>query len=301
MRRGIVNENDLREAMRASMTITPPPPMASAVAVAAGRRAVRRRATLAAAGGTAVVIAVTALAVQSGLRPDAGGDGGDSPWAGQPTAAPTAVDGSVPAPLGTPSTGADTKPAWPLDGDGEPQEDATARSGERYNQGRELLTQVLAVVPDGWTAPEGDAAPDLPLRDHQAQVEGDNTGKTWGYLASAAVAKDGRTGRLLAEVHTKGNGLPAEPCALAREFWGMGGACTVVTVGSAKVGVANAPADDGRIDQWAAYRHPDGIVVYVAQSRQAAAADTDLKPLKSLPLSQQQLAALAVDDRFHLS
>jgi len=298
-----VNENDLRDAMRATMNITPPPEMESAAALAAGRRAVRRRATLAAAGTTTAVLVVTALAVNSGLHLSGSG-GGDAPWAGpgRPSAAPTAVDGSLPAPIGTPSAaGDDTKPSWPLDGDGQPQHDATARSGERYEQGKKLLQEVLAVVPEGWSAPVGKPDDEIPLRYHQAQVEGDLAGSTWGYLATATVAKDGRSGQLLAEVHTKNNGLPAEPCALARKFWDMGGACEVLTVGNAKVGVVSAGGGDQRIDQWAAYRHADGIVVYVAQSRVAQNGTSTLKPLKELPLSKPELAALAVKDRFHLS
>jgi hypothetical protein len=286
MRRGIVNENDLREAMRASMTIIPPPPMESAAALTAGRRAVRRRATLAGGGVAAVMIAVTALALNSGLHASAGGG---APWAGQPSAAPA-----------PPSTGADGKPAWPLDGDGQPQDDATARSGKHYDQGKEVLEQVLAAVPDGWTAPTGTVDGGAPLRDHQAAAEGDGSGSTWSYSAHAAVAKDGRTGRLLADVRTKGNGLPTEPCALARKFWVTGGDCTVVTVGKAKVGVVTLPAGRDRVDQWAAHRYADGVVVFVAQSRNAANVKGSLRPLKNLPLSKQQLAALAVDDRFDL-
>ena len=287
-----MNENDLREAMRASLTITPPPPMESAAAVTAGRRAVRRRTTLAGAGAAAVLVAVTALAVNPGLRLVAGGDGGNAPWAspGVPSAYPTPSD-----------AGDNTKPAWPLDGNGQPQQDATARSGEKYEQGKKLLGEVLAVVPAGWSKPTGETADQIPLRSHQAAVEGDNSGKTWGYLASAAVAKDGGTGRLLAEVHTKDNGLPQEPCALARSFWGMGGACEIVTVGTAKVGVVKAAGGDRGIDQWAAYRHSDGIVVYVAQSRTASNGETNPEPLAELPLTEPQLAALATDARFHLS
>jgi hypothetical protein len=276
-----VNENELRQAMRATMTITPPPPMESAAAVTAGRRAVRRRTALAGGGVATVMIAVTALAVSSGLHPSANGS---QPWAGQPSAFPSAI--------GDPS-----KPTWPLDGDGQPQEDATARSGERYDQGRELLKQVLAVVPDGWTKPSGTTGDDIPLRDHQAAVEDDS----WGYSAHTAVAKDGRTGRLIADVKTPGNGLPAEPCALAGKFWVDGGTCAVVTVGKSKVGVVTLPAGTDRADQWAAYRHPDGTVVFLSQSRSASDTPTSLKPLKSLPLSKQQLAALAVDERFHLN
>jgi hypothetical protein len=290
MRRGIVNENDLREAMRASMTLTPPPPMESAAALTAGRRAVRRRATLAGAGATAAMIAVTAVAVPQGLRLASDGEG--APWAG----------GGVPSAMPTPSAGGEnTKPAWPLDGNGEPQEDATARSGERYEQGKKLLDELLAVVPDGWSAPTGESADGIPLRDHQAQVEGDNTGSTWGYLAQAAIAKGGRAGSLLAEVHTKDNGLPKEPCALARQFWGLKGDCDVVTVGKAKVGVSRIPSGTGGVEQWAAYRHSDGIVVYVAQSRTATNGENVQPPLKKLPLTASQLAALATDDRFHLN
>jgi len=287
-----VNENDLREAMRASLTITPPPPMASAAAVAAGRRAVRRRTTLAGAGAAAVLVAVTALAVNPGLRLVAGGDGGGAPWAGP----------GVPSAYPTPSDAGDnTKPVWPTDGDGKPQEDATARSGERYEQGKKLLAEILAVVPGGWSTPTGETADKIPLRSHQAAVEGDNSGKTWGYLAGAAVAKDGGTGRLLAEVHTKDNGLPAEPCALARKFWDLGGACEVVMVGTAKVGVVQAAGGDQGIDQWAAYRHSDGVVVYLAQSRTVSNGEANPEPLTELPLTVPQLAALAADARFHLT
>jgi hypothetical protein len=103
----------------------------------------------------------------------------------------------------------------------------------------------------------------------------------------------------VAEVHTKDNGLPPEPCALAGQFWGMGGTCEVVTVGTAKVGVVKA-GGDSRIDQWAAYRYADGVVVYVAQSRTASNGDQNPAPLTDLPLTEQQLAALATDARFHL-
>ena len=291
MRRGTVDENDLRAAMRASMTINPPPPMESAPVLSAGRRAVRRRATLAGAGVTATVLAVTAVAVNPGLQLVSGGDSDSSvAGAGAPSAIPT------------PSAGGEhTKPVWPLDGDGKPQQDATARSGERYEQGKKLLGQLLTAVPDGWTTPTGETLDRIPLRDHQAQVEGDQSGSTWGYLARAAVAKDAAAGQLLADVRTRGNGLPQEPCALAQRFVEQSGDCEVVTVGRSKVGVVRSAGDDSAPDQWAAYRHPDGVVVFVAQSRRATNGQNPFPPLKNLPLSVPQLAALATDDRFHLS
>jgi hypothetical protein len=280
-----VNENDLREAMHHTLVIAPePPPMDSATAITAGRRAARRRMTLAGAGVATVVVALGAAAAGPGLLP-ASGDGG-APWAGpDPASAP-----AIPGPDAS-------KPTWPIDGDGKPQQDATARSGLRFEQGKRVLNGILAVVPDGYTTPTGKAGEDMPLRDHQAAVEGDGS---WGYLASAAVSKDKGTGRLLVEVHTKDNTFSKEPCALAREFWGMGGTCEQTTVGKAKVGVVTTPGEEQRLDQWAAYRYPDGTVVFVAQSRNATNGDSGLKPLAGLPLTVPQLAALATDDRFHL-
>ena len=153
------------------------------------------------------------------------------------------------------------------------------------------------MAPKGYTLPTGDGDDGIPLRSHQGAVEGDGS---WGYLASAALAKGKGTGRLLVEVHTAGNTLAKEPCELARQFWGMGGTCEESTVGTAKVGVVVKPATDQRLDQWAAYRYPDGTVVFVAQSRNASNVQGGLKPLDRLPLSVPQLAALAVDERFHL-
>lgn len=129
--------------------------------------------------------------------------------------------------------------------------------------------------PDPCLSPTtGSARDGIPLQDHQAAVED----KAWGYLASVAVRRHDRTGRLLAEVHTVGNGLPSSPCRLARAFWMMGGECQVVTTGGTEV----------------------GVVVYVAQSRNATNAESEFRPLTELPLTVRELAALAVQPRFHL-
>jgi len=79
------------------------------------------------------------------------------------------------------------------------------------------------------------------------------------------------------------------------------GECQVVTVGTSEVGVVVKPGDDDRIDQRAAYRWPDGTVVYTGQSRHAVNGPSELAPLSGLLLTVQQLAAAAVDARFHLS
>jgi hypothetical protein len=273
-----VNEDELRAAFRTTMTRKTPPPMESAAALAAGHKAVRLRAAWAGAGLIGVLVVATSVGAAMGLHPQ-----------NQPMNV-AALPSVAPQP-------SDTKPSWPLDGDGQPQEDATARSGAHYQQGVKLFKLVTHSVPAGWTLPTGKTESGLPLQEHQAQVDG----KGWNYFASAAVTKDGRTGRLLAEVHTPGNPVPAGgPCALARTFWSMNGDCQVVTVGSAKVGVVVNPIGDNRIDQWAAYRYSDGTVVYTAQSRNAVNDQSNLKPLTTLPLTVQQLAALAVDPKFHV-
>lgn len=101
-------------------------------------------------------------------------------------------------------------------------------------------------------------------------------------------------------MRTAGNDLPSEPCALARQFWGMGGDCEVVTAKGAEVGVVVRSGSENRLDQWAAYRHPDGVVVYLAQSRRSANVENAADPLTELPLTVGRLAALATDERFHL-
>lgn len=79
-----------------------------------------------------------------------------------------------------------------------------------------------------------------------------------------------------------------------------------MTAGQVKVGVAQSRwsnEDPKRSAQWAAYRHPDGVLVKVAQiSRPDISAHRFgvLPELKKLPFTAQQLADLAVSERFHV-
>jgi hypothetical protein len=202
-----------------------------------------------------------------------------------------------------PFTGGDTEQPWPTGPDGKPQEDRTAKAGDRYDTGVRLLERLIAAIPSGQTAPTDPTPPNSDegpgLRYHQAQfADRVNGTEVWEYMAIAAVAQGDSIGRVLAEVHTPGNTLPTESCELARAFWGMGGGCQVVTVGTTLVGVATPqPGGDSRFDQWAAVRHQDGVVVFVAQSVRF----DDARPaLAALPFSTEQLAALAADDQLHL-
>ncbi|MEU9507100.1 hypothetical protein AB0D32_12555 [Micromonospora sp. NPDC048170] len=197
-----MNEDDLRETLRSEMaTSTPPPPMATTATLRTARRARSRRRTLwACAGSAATILAVAGAATM--FTPDAGGH---SPAGPAPQAAP-------------PPSSKDTAQPWPTGPDGHPQEDRTARAGSRYDQGIRLLDEIISVVPAGYTAPENPAnqpTDQVPLRMHQAQFEDKVNGvDVWGYMSSAALAKGERMGSLLVEVHTAGNQLPAEPCAL---------------------------------------------------------------------------------------
>ncbi|MGC4759948.1 hypothetical protein [Micromonospora trifolii] len=277
-----MNEQELREGLRSEMAgTTPPPPLSTKAALGAARRThFRRRALWASLGSAAVVLAVTGFAAV------ATPDGRVYQPAGQ-------------GPLGSPDASGDTKEAWPTGPDGQPQEDRTARAGSKYEQGIHLLNQVVSIVPAGFTAPEDPPGQSDPtLRTQQAQFEDKVDGvDVWSYLSSVAVAKGKGTGRVIVEVHDAPNSLPAEPCDLAQTFWGMRGECRVETVGATPVGVVVRPGDDDRLDQWSAFRHPDGVVVFVAQSVRL---DESRPALKDLPFSVPQLAALAVDERFHL-
>src|ERR1041384_4783922 len=118
-------------------------------------------------------------------------------------------------------------------------------------------------------------------------------------MVSVPVGAEGKWGHLLAEVHTAGNQVPGEGCDLTAQLWGMGGECSLVTVGDKQIGVTMKPTKDDRFDQWAAYRYPDGTVVFIAQARTYAY--TGLPALANLPFTPQQLAELATDPKFHLT
>jgi hypothetical protein len=281
-----MKEHELRDALHSAMTtIAPPPPMSATSVIETARRTRVRQRTIWAGAGCG--LAAATVLVATALIP---GSPGPSLTVGGPGVAPN-PEVSKPGP-------------WPTSSDGQPQEDRTARAGERYEQGVELLDQLMAAVPAGYTVPDRpDTSDSVGSRYHQAQFE-DRVGGTdlWSYMATVEVVQGGRTGGMLAEVHTAGNQLPTEPCALAQRLWGMTGECQVVPVGAARVGVVVRPTGaDKRYDQWAAYRHPDGVVVFVAQAKTVFSPGEQLQPLTALPLTVQQLATLATNEKLHLN
>jgi hypothetical protein len=261
-----MDDDELRAAMRTTMTITPPPPMESAAAVAAGHRAVRRRAAWAGAGLTAVLVAATSVAVGAGLGAGLGRPAGP-PW---PAASPASA--SFP----------------PTD----------AEVSAHQAKSRELISPLERAVPSGWTT-----GPDPSLPGQIGLMPAaDGTGTSWRYVAAVSVSRQGRIGELRVWVYTPGNGEPADLCRLASRVVGSTpSACTLVPVGPAKVAVLGGKSADGLTDQAAAYRYPDGTVVCLVQSRQAGVGHSEGKPLAALPLTVPELAARATDLRFHLS
>ena len=293
-----MTEHDLKRALRDAMATTQaPPPMSEVRVLEAAKTAQKhRRAALA---GAASAVAVVAIAVTAVVLPGREGDA-VSPGVGPP-ATSSATDS--PTTTGTPSTtGAgseDTETSWPNG-----QTDRTASSGPRYDRGVSLDELVEEIVPEGYATPTDlTASEGFALRYHQAQfrdyVNGDPNGdQVWEYYASLPVTKDGGAGTVFVMVVTPGDGgLSGEGCAFADVLWDEASACEDVTVGDGTVGLATG-AEGSAFSQWAGYRHADGTVVYVAQ----ALVDnrSGLTPLAQLPFTQDQLATLATDPRFHL-
>jgi hypothetical protein len=266
--------------------------MNAANAVSRGRRAqIRHRAAWIGSGGaTALAIFAVAITATAGRGPGT--------LAGGPPPSPMPTVTGLPAPSST-----DTKNVWPTGPDGSPQEDRTARAGAQYDKGKKLLDDLVSAVPAGFEVPHG-----VVDYYHQAQFEDHLGGKDiWSFMATAPVVKDGGTGHVAVEVHAAGNAYTSPTgCALTTQFWGMGGHCRLVTVNGVQIGVVDRPGSDDRFDQWAAYRYPDGTVVFVAQGKAATSLSDDPnatapKALTDLPFTVDELATLAMKPQFHIA
>jgi hypothetical protein len=282
-----MNERDLRDALHNAMIAAPaPPPMNSGAVLEAARRATRRR-RVGVAGAASAAAAVALIAVGAILL------------SGTPrTIAPALAGGGDVTTTTEPPD--NTKPSWP---DG--QTDRTATTGPRFDKGVQLLDLLTASIPESLRAPTdlkpaAGASYVTELRSHQSQYADTVAGKQiWEYMVSIPIGANGKWGKLLAEVHTAGNQIPGEGCALTTQLWGMGGQCSLITVGGKDLGIATGPANNVQFDQWTSYRHPDGTIVYIAQAKTYNF--SGLHSLTTLPLTPQQLAELAMDPKFHLN
>jgi hypothetical protein len=266
-----MTEQDFRQALRGVMaTSSPPPPMSSTAMLRRARRAQTRWRFAWTGCGSAVLTAtvVVTASLVSGT--------------------PAGTGLAAPPPSGYPAPPSGTAEPSATGSDGTPQQDRTATSGVRYQQGAMLLQALKAAVPAGYTVTHP-----THLAEFAYNVNGVDV---WDYSASVVVAKssDG-SGTISALVYTVGNTFTGVPCDLAERF-GRASVCEELTVGPAKVAVGSTTMDD-RFEEWSAYRQPDGVVIFVAQTRKP----TDSSPpLPALPLTKEQLAGLAADERFHL-
>ncbi len=277
-----MNEQELRRALRVTMTAAPErAPMNETPVLDAARRSVRRRR----AGWAGAASAVAVAMIVAGAVYVAGEPGGSS--AGMAGAGGGSAGGA-----------GDTETSWP---DG--QTDRTATSGARHDQGVTLLDELAAVVPAGFGAPEDLRYEDPsyggdPLRFHQAQYEDTVHGtQVWEYMAGLPVTKGAGVGELLVRVTTSGNRTVGEGCSLSPTMWGVGSTCEEHVVDGKRVGVFTGTGDADP-ESWAAYRYADGTVVILAQS--SGFAGSGKPPLAADPLSADRLAQLAADPRFHL-
>jgi hypothetical protein len=306
-----MNEHELKSALQDVMVASsPPPPMDPAAALDRAHRAQRRR--KATWGGGVAGLAVVAIAVGAVLVPNlTGGDGvarvgAQQPESNAPSATPPSVTVTVSPPpsAGLPTTGtglpAGTSTPWPNG-----QTDRTATSGPRADKSVAVLNDLVSSLPAGLKAEDKTRIgfPDYgPMTRTQSQFA-DYAGalEVWEYMAYTPVtrAEAAGVGKLWIQVETKGNNRrPGEACAAATaEPYPVEGTCQVVDVGGKQVGVVTG-GSEGDLEQGAFFRHADGTLVIVAQSRTYQ--NSGHPALAELPLTPQQLAAIAADPGFQL-
>ncbi len=282
-----MSEQDFRNALRRTMdTVTAPPPMSDATVLEAAHRDRRRRRTMWASVGTAAVVAAIAVGVVLVAPSSSGGDGVQV--GNQPPAAQSTQDVATPTSANEPGAETDSTQTLPPG-----MTDRIQQSGPHYERG-----VALAVVLDDVVTAAGFGAPgDLEgaeKSNYGRYVDKVGGVEKWSYGATTPVTKGSGVGEM--SVHVNTTDEQASGCAVARMLYSEA-QCTEVTVDGKKVGVSNVnDPNQEHIDQVAAYRHDDGTAVYVAQSLDYGF--TDLPQLTALPFTPQQLAALALDDRF---
>jgi hypothetical protein len=290
-----MNEEDLSEALHDLMVrSSPPPSMDPAHALDQARR-VRKRRTAALA-----VAAVATLVVGIGVGPALVSNYTGSRPAGQMVAGGTGTTQPVVTPRPA-STVTPTAPTTRKSGDPWPegQVDRTATAGPRADRAVTLMNELSSSVPQEFSTPNLKYPDGRSMRWPQAQyASNDGEQDYWEYQAIIPVQKDNRVGQLLVTSITP-DGKPAvTPCKLAQQFWGGTGSCTVLDVGGKKVAVLTTNGH-GSYDQWAAYRHADGTVVYLAQSKKT---DNEARsPLTQPIFTPHQLADLATSTKFKIS
>lgn len=285
-----MNEQDFNQALHDVIAVSSPPPsMDPSRALDRARRARRRR--RAAWTGAAVVPLVVGIGAGPALVANyTGSRSADQLVAGGNS---TTQPVSTTVPSAAPTT-RETGDPWP-----EGQVDRTATTGPRADRAVTLMDDLSSSVPPGFSTPNLKHPDGRPMRWPQAQyASSDGEQDYWEYKAAIPVQKGDTVGKLLVQSTTP-DGKPAmDPCRLAQKFWGGTGTCTIVDVGRRKVGVVTTSGRDG-YDQWAAYRHDDGTVVYLAQAKQSD--HPGRSPLTRPVFTNRQLAELVTSAKFKIS
>jgi hypothetical protein len=283
-----MNEQDLKRAFQdVVVASSPPPAMDPGRALDVARKArSKRRASI-----TGAVVAVLVVGVGLG-----------SAFALNPKGAQEYLTGAGPSSSSSRPGMPDTEwgKQWPVG-----QTDRTARSGPQADRAIELLDVVKqAAQARGYETPALKyGAPEYQNSEMlrtQAQVSSNKGEKPelWVYTATVPVRKDGKVGMLLAEVSTPNPKDPAEPCALARSFWGMRDAdCKVRDVDGVRVGDASS-LEPGRVMSWMSYRAPNGWVVHLAQS--AVYEGSGVPGFDVIPFGASDFATMVLDPKLRL-
>ncbi|GAA0583687.1 hypothetical protein HPO96_09385 [Kribbella sandramycini] len=293
-----MTEEELNRGLRDVMErTTPPPSMDSSSALKRGRTARRRRRLTWSGIAVVPLVAGIALAPQLLGSRDPGGQVGDLVAAGGTPSPHPSSETSEPAASTAPSKAPSARKSgdpWP-----EGQTDRTASAGPRVVRVTKLLEDLSSAVPERFTAPDLKDSDGEPLRNPQAQyASSDGEPDYWEYAATIPVEHDGKVGQLRVQSTTPNGKGAIEPCKLAKQFWGGSGSCKVVDAGGKKVGVVTTKGG-GDFDQWASYRHDDGTVVILAQSRKF---ERQSKPPLTQPIfTSAQLAELVTSATFKLS
>lgn len=282
-----MNEDELRGALRRTMAATSPPqPMSTTDALLAGRRARFRRRVVSFCAASATAVVLVAAVGFTGVL---GSGSSYRPAGTEPPSGSTAV----PTPTLPPGTVRCTPATCPQLG----APDLTQEEWDaRRNRAREMLNDLVAAVPAGYTVVEDD-----PLNPLDPVVTSSGM-----YQAAFTVRQGKQTGVVMVVGYTPqstiGNRSEGDGCDLALDIWPYPrGKCQLVTVGHVEVGVAQARwSNPPRSAQWAGYRHPDGVLVKVAQISRPTTYWKAPPELKKLPFTAQQLAELAASDRFHV-
>ncbi len=278
-----MNEQDLKRAFQDVVVTSSPPPAMDpnrALDVARKARSTRRSSLV----GAVVAVLVVGIGIGSA-------------FALNPKGTQDYLIGAGPS--SSSSKPSDSTTAWPSG-----QSDRTAHQGPQAARGVQLLEAIKqSAQAHGYETPslkyQNTQYQNGDMLHTQAQI-GSSAGQPefWQYTSYVPVRKNGKVGKLIIEVSTPNPQDPAEPCALAKRFWGMNKAmCKVRDVGGLKVGDA-AIQDGDRVMGWMSYKHPNGWVVHVAQ--RAGYDGGGYPALDTEPFSGAELAAMAVDPKFVL-